>query len=71
MNLYPGSYHLLAEQAKASYLDETSVFPFPRQEYWSELPFPSPEDLSNPGIKHASPVLAGRFFYHWPPHAKS
>ena len=23
---------------------------FSRQEYWSELPFPSPGDLSNPGI---------------------
>ena len=24
---------------------------FARQEYWSRLPFPSPGDLSNPGIK--------------------
>ena len=24
---------------------------FPRQEYWSGLPFPSPGDLPNPGIK--------------------
>ena len=24
---------------------------FSRQEYWSGLPFPSPEDLSNPGFK--------------------
>ena len=24
---------------------------FPRQEYWSGLPFPSPGDLSHPGIK--------------------
>ena len=24
---------------------------FPRQEYWSGLPFPPPGDLSNPGIK--------------------
>ena len=24
---------------------------FSRQEYWSELPFPSPEDLPNPGIE--------------------
>ena len=30
---------------------------FPRQEYWSELPFPSPGDLSNPGIEPASPAL--------------
>ena len=31
---------------------------FPRQEYWSGLPFPSPEDLPNPGIEPASPALA-------------
>ena len=30
---------------------------FSRQEYWSGLPFPSPGDLSNPGIKPGSPVL--------------
>ena len=30
---------------------------FPRQEYWSELPFPSPGDLPCPGIKLMSPVL--------------
>ena len=27
---------------------------FPRQEYWSGLPFPSPEDLPNLGIETAS-----------------
>ena len=27
---------------------------FPRQEYWSGLPFPSPVDLPNPGIKPRS-----------------
>ena len=30
---------------------------FPRQEYWSGLPFPSPGDLPNPEIKHLSPPL--------------
>ena len=35
---------------------------FPRQEYWSELTFPSPGDLPNPGIKPESPALADRFF---------
>ena len=30
---------------------------FSRQEYWSELPFPPPEDLPNPGIKPVSPAL--------------
>ena len=30
---------------------------FSRQEYWSGLPFPSPEDLPDPGIKLRSPAL--------------
>ena len=30
---------------------------FSRQEYWSGLPFPSPEDLPDPGIKPGSPTL--------------
>ena len=30
---------------------------FSKQEYWSRLPFPSPEDLLNPGIKPRSPAL--------------
>ena len=40
---------------------------FPRQEYWSELPFPSPEDPLDPGIKLESPALVGRFFTTEPP----
>ena len=35
---------------------------FPRQEYWSELSFPTPEDLPDPEIKPMSPTLTGRFF---------
>ena len=31
---------------------------FSRQEYWSELPCPSPGDLPNPGIQPISPALA-------------
>ena len=30
---------------------------FFRQEYWSGLPFPSPENLPNPGIEPRSPAL--------------
>ena len=30
---------------------------FSRQVYWSGLPFPSPEDLPDPGIEHSSPAL--------------
>ena len=29
---------------------------FPRQEYWSGLPFPPPEDLPHPGIELSSPM---------------
>ena len=29
---------------------------FPKQEYWSGLPCPSPGDLPNPGIQHTSPA---------------
>ena len=38
---------------------------FPRQEYWSGLPFPPPGDLPDPGIEPVSPLyvaLAGGFF---------
>ena len=35
---------------------------FPRQEYWSGLPFPSPGDLPDSGIKPASPALAAGCF---------
>ena len=44
-------------------------------EYWSVLPFPSPGDLSNPGIEAmplTSPALAGGFFTSsatWKPHS--
>ena len=33
-----------------------------RKEHWSRLPFPTPGNLPNPGIKLMSPVLVGRFF---------
>ena len=38
-----------------------------RQEFWSRLPFPSPGDLSDPGIELTSPALAGGFFITEPP----
>ena len=40
---------------------------FPRQEYWSRLPFPSPGDLPNPGIEPLPPALGGGFFTTEPP----
>ena len=35
---------------------------FLKQEYWSRLPFPSPDGLPDAGIVSASPALAGSFF---------
>ena len=40
---------------------------FSRQECWSGLPFPSPEDLPDPGIEPMSSALAGGFFTSDPP----
>ena len=43
---------------------------FPRQDYWSGLPFPTPGNHPDPGIKPkslASLALAGRFFTTVPP----
>ena len=40
---------------------------FSRQEYWSGLPFPSPGDLPNPGIKPRSPALQGDALTSEPP----
>ena len=40
---------------------------FPRQEYWSGLPFPSPGDLPRSGMEPVSPALAGRFYTTKPP----
>ena len=38
-----------------------------RQEYWSGLPFPSPGDLPNPGIKPGSPALQAEYLLSEPP----
>jgi len=40
---------------------------FSRQEYWSGLPFPSPGDLPDPGIKHRSPTLQADALTSEPP----
>ena len=40
---------------------------FPRQEYWSGLPFPSPGDLPNPEIKSRSPALQADSLLSEPP----
>ena len=40
---------------------------FSRLEYWSGLPFPSPGDLPNPGIKPGSPTLQAESLLSEPP----
>ena len=35
---------------------------FSRQDNWSQLPYPSPGDIPDPGMEPTSPALAGRFF---------
>ena len=66
----------LCVSARACMLSHVRLFPtpwtvahqaplsmgIPRQEYWSGLPFSSPEDLPAPGIELVSPALAGSFF---------
>ena len=40
---------------------------FSRQEYWSGLPFPTPGDLPDPGIKPGSPALQADSLLFEPP----
>ena len=40
---------------------------FSRQEYWSGLPFPSPEDLPDPRIEPGSPALQADTLTSEPP----
>ena len=38
---------------------------FPRKEYWSWLPCPSPGDLPKPGIQTYVSCISRQFLYHW------
>ena len=42
---------------------------FSRQEYWSGLSFPTPQDLPNSGNEPAFPALAGGYFITEPAYA--
>ena len=62
----PGRTSLYATPRTAARLAPLSVG-VSRQDCWSRLPFPPPEDLPNPGIKLMSPAslaLADGSFYH-------
>ena len=46
---------------------------YPRQEYWSGLPFPPPGNRPDPGVEPTSlsPVFKGRFFFNHSVECKS
>ena len=46
-------------------LPGSSIHGIFQAKYWSGLPFPSPEDLPDPGIEPGSPAVAGRCFTIW------
>ena len=46
-------------------LPGSSVHGIVQARIWSGLPFPSPGDLTGPGIKLRSPEMAGKFFRVW------
>ena len=58
---YALSHSLISDSLRLHWTiaQQASLFMrFSRQEYWSELPFLSPEDLPNPGVETESPVSA-------------
>ena len=57
---------LFATLWTVAHQDPTSMG-FSRQEYWNGLPFPSPEDLPDPGIKPRSPTLEADSLTSEPP----
>ena len=57
---------LFATQWTVAYKASPSMG-FSRQEYWSGLPFPSPGDLPDPGVKPGSPALEADTLTSEPP----
>ena len=43
---------------------DSSIHNIPRQEYWSELPFPSPRDFPEPGMETVSSAFM-QILYRW------
>ena len=59
-------WRLATPQTRAGQAPPSSIG-FPRQKYWSGLPFPSPGDLPNPGIEPGSPTLQANTLISEPP----
>ena len=56
-NEIPQSCPSLCNPMDSSLHQDPPSMGFSRQEYWSGLPFPSPGNLPDPGIKPRSPAL--------------
>ena len=48
-------------------LPGSSIHGISQQEYWSQLPFPPPGDLPNPGIEPLSPAFTADYLPSEPP----
>ena len=57
----------MSDSCNPTVLQDHLSMGFPRPEYGSGLPFPSPGDLLDPGIGAMSPALASVFFTTEPP----
>jgi len=57
MKVYPFSHTQLCEKPQTVACQAILPMEFFRQEYWSGLPYPSPGDLPNLGIKPRFPSL--------------
>ena len=55
---------LFATPWTVAYLSPLSM-EFPRQEYWSGWPFPTPGDILDSGMEPASSAVSGRFSTTW------
>ena len=54
--------HVLPFEAPCIVADQVSLpVEFSRQEYWSRVPFPTPGDLLDPGIKHSETFVSPAF----------
>ena len=64
-----GSYSVVSDSATLWTIAHQAPLSlgFPRQEYWSGLLFPSPGDLSDPGIKPGSPAMQANSLPSEPP----